>query len=275
MLRVLIIDPNAVNARLMEGILKAADFEAEMHTELQPSLIGSFDAIVADAGFFSDLHEYQQTLFVGDNAPEVTEVISENRLILRPFSPQDLTNRVSDIISELKIRSQTDTVSDISSGNQSADMIMQRVFDLTSDLIEHSDEEPCAAVIAKDGEIIAEATPKIREKQDPTATAVIEAIRAACEVLGTRSLAGCEIYTTCEPCALSLAAVYKAELDRMSFANTLEDMQDIGFDHFDLFDELSEPAERRRVPNVMLKHAEGKLLLDQWLNLKEQLGGDF
>lgn len=41
---------------------------------------------------------------------------------------------------------------------------------------------------------------------DPTAHAEIVAIRAACACLNTFSLAGCEIYTSCEPCPMCFAA---------------------------------------------------------------------
>ena len=46
---------------------------------------------------------------------------------------------------------------------------------------------------------------------DPTAHAEIVAIRAACAALGSFSLDGCEIYTSCEPCPMCLAAIYWAQ----------------------------------------------------------------
>src|SRR5918997_5503914 len=82
---------------------------------------------------------------------------------------------------------------------------------------------PFGAVIVRDGEVIAEGWNRVTSTNDPTAHAEITAIRRACEALGRFSLAGCEIYSSCEPCPMCLAAVYWARLDRLYFANSRED----------------------------------------------------
>lgn len=58
---------------------------------------------------------------------------------------------------------------------------------------------PFGAVIAKDGEIIAEASNSVTLDNDPTAHAEVNCIRKATKKLSTFDLAGCEIYTSCEP----------------------------------------------------------------------------
>ena len=65
--------------------------------------------------------------------------------------------------------------------------------------------------------------PRPASTNDPTAHAEITAIRHAGRVLGTFDLSGYELYASCEPCPMCLAAIYWARLDRVSFANTRAD----------------------------------------------------
>jgi guanine deaminase len=63
---------------------------------------------------------------------------------------------------------------------------------------------PFASVIVRDGQIVATGANLSAQSKDPTAHAEIVAIRAACQVLQSESLRGCELYTTCEPCPMCL-----------------------------------------------------------------------
>jgi len=67
---------------------------------------------------------------------------------------------------------------------------------------------PFGAVIVKDGEVVARASNSVTIDNDPTAHAEVNAIRKACKKLGTFNLSGCEIYASCEPCPMCLAAIY-------------------------------------------------------------------
>ena len=89
---------------------------------------------------------------------------------------------------------------------------------------------PFGAVIAKDGEIVAEGSNRVTIDNDPTAHGEITAIRAATKKLGTFDLKGCEIYTSCEPCPMCLGAIYWARLDKIYFANDRKDAAAIGFE---------------------------------------------
>ena len=64
---------------------------------------------------------------------------------------------------------------------------------------------------------------------------------------GHFSLAGCSLYTSCEPCPMCLAAAYWARVDRVYFANSRADAAAAGFDDGMIYEELALPLERRRL----------------------------
>ena len=69
---------------------------------------------------------------------------------------------------------------------------------------------PFGAVIVRQGKIIARGWNRVTSTNDPTAHAEVMAIRAACRKLGAFQLQGCDLYTSCEPCPMCLAAIYWA-----------------------------------------------------------------
>jgi guanine deaminase len=123
---------------------------------------------------------------------------------------------------------------------------------------------PFGAVIGRDGEVIAEGWNCVTSSNDPTAHAEIVAIRRACEALGTFSLAGCEIFASCEPCPMCLSAIYWARLSRITFANSREDAAAIGFDDGLIYGEVSKPIEERLIPVVKLPLPEAEAVFREW-----------
>jgi guanine deaminase len=65
---------------------------------------------------------------------------------------------------------------------------------------------------------------------DPTAHAEVTAIRAACASIGDFSLAGCTLFTSCEPCPLCVSAALWARVDRVVYAADRHDAARGGFD---------------------------------------------
>ncbi len=123
---------------------------------------------------------------------------------------------------------------------------------------------PFGAVIVRDGKVIAEGWNRVTSTNDPTAHAEVTAVRQACAVLNTFSLQGCEIFTSCEPCPMCLAAIYWARLDRITFANTREDAAAIGFDDAHIYGEVSKPIEQRVIPTVQLPLPEAEAVFAEW-----------
>lgn len=107
---------------------------------------------------------------------------------------------------------------------------------------------PFGAVVVKDGKIIASSGNTVVPSNDPTAHAEVNAIRAACQALGTYQLTGCEIYTSCEPCPMCLGAIYWARPERVYYACTKDDAADSGFDDSFIYKEIILDGEQRSIP---------------------------
>ena len=80
---------------------------------------------------------------------------------------------------------------------------MARAIELSMQNVRSGLDGPFAAVVVKDGKIIAEGSNRVTSDKVPSAHAVIVAIPAACQKLDDFQLAGCEIYTTGEPCPMT------------------------------------------------------------------------
>ena len=130
---------------------------------------------------------------------------------------------------------------------------------------------PFGAVIARGGEIIATGVNRVTASNDPTAHAEVSAIRRAAQQLGTFNLAGCEIFTSCEPCPMCLGAIYWARLDRVYYANTKADAKAAGFDDSFIYDELALPRDRRRLPSVPMMRNEAIKVFEEWARKEDKV----
>jgi tRNA(Arg) A34 adenosine deaminase TadA len=90
------------------------------------------------------------------------------------------------------------------------------------------------------------------------------AIRAACRELGSFSLADCELYTSCEPCPMCLAAIYWARIPRMYYANTRADAAAIGFDDDFIYQQIPLAPERRALEMKSLLRDEAQAAFIEW-----------
>lgn len=78
-------------------------------------------------------------------------------------------------------------------------------------------EVPIAAVIVRNGEILAQSHNYRETWQDPTAHAEMIVIREAAKALGSWRLTDTMLYVTLEPCAMCLGAVILARIPRVVF----------------------------------------------------------
>jgi tRNA(Arg) A34 adenosine deaminase TadA len=123
---------------------------------------------------------------------------------------------------------------------------------------------PFGAVVVREGEIIGRGANLVTSTNDPTAHAEVTAIRDACRHLGTFTLAGCEIYTSCEPCPMCLAAIYWARIEKIFYANTRHDAARIGFDDDYLYREMMLSHDQRSTPILPLASDEAAATFDLW-----------
>lgn len=86
-----------------------------------------------------------------------------------------------------------------------------------------------AAVISETGEILAVTSNSVLRDNDPTAHAEVNAIRAACQKVGSYDLSGCILYTTAYPCPMCLSAIIWANIKKVYFGCRPEDAEHIGF----------------------------------------------
>lgn len=89
---------------------------------------------------------------------------------------------------------------------------------------------PFGAVIVRGGALLSTGQNRVTRDHDPTAHAEVVAIRAACTGAGDFSLAGCTLFTSCEPCPLCMSAALWARLDRVVYAADRDDAARGGFD---------------------------------------------
>lgn len=112
---------------------------------------------------------------------------------------------------------------------QANNKFMQLAIDEARTGIVHRDGGPFGSVVVKDGKAVGFGHNRVLGKNDPTAHGEVEAIRDACHRLGTYDLAGCDIYTTGEPCHMCLCACLWANISKIYYGCTIEDNAIIGF----------------------------------------------
>jgi guanine deaminase len=141
---------------------------------------------------------------------------------------------------------------------------MARAIELAIENVHTGRGGPFAAVVVRDGKIIAEGTNRVTSTSDPTAHAEVVAIRKACKMLNHFELERCEIYTTCEPCPMCLGAIYWARPARVYFASTAEDASKAGFDDSKIYEEMKKPFASRTIPMKRLMREEARAAFRAW-----------
>ena len=140
---------------------------------------------------------------------------------------------------------------------------MKRAIELSIESVNNGGG-PFGCVIVKDEKIISEGSNKVTSSNDPTAHGEIVAIREACKSINNFSLNGCELYSTCEPCPMCLAAIYWARIDKVYYANTRKDAQKIGFDDSLIYSEFQKNIDKRKIPMIQMLRNEALKAFDLW-----------
>jgi len=148
---------------------------------------------------------------------------------------------------------------------------MARAIQLSIENVYSGRGGPFGAVVVKDGAIIGEGANQVTSTNDPTAHAEVLAIRAACKKIGAFELAGCEIYTSCEPCPMCLGAIYWARLSGIYFGNDDADASQIGFDDSLIYREIAQPHSQRKIPMTQMMRQEALMAFRVWENKRDKI----
>jgi tRNA(adenine34) deaminase len=79
-------------------------------------------------------------------------------------------------------------------------------------------ERPVAAVAVVDDAMVVRAHDRVEETNDPTAHAVVEALRETARKLGSVRLADATIFATQEPCPMCIGALLASDIDALVYA---------------------------------------------------------
>ena len=124
---------------------------------------------------------------------------------------------------------------------------------------------PFGAIVVSREEVVGRGHNQVTTRLDPTAHAEVVAIREACQSLGRFELRGCELYTSCEPCPMCLAAIYWARIDRVFYACTRHDAAEIGFDDRFIYEQLPLEIAARSLPMSQIEREYSLELFREWM----------
>ena len=148
--------------------------------------------------------------------------------------------------------------------------LIKQVIELAVDNVRR-DGGPFAALVARDGIVIATGTNQVTLTHDPTAHAEIVAIREACRVLGDFRLTGCEVYSSCEPCPMCLGALFWARPTRVFFAATQADAGAAGFDDSFIYRQIPIPPAERGIPMLHIADEEAQRPFAEWARKSDKI----
>jgi tRNA(Arg) A34 adenosine deaminase TadA len=148
---------------------------------------------------------------------------------------------------------------------------MRAAIRLSLEKMRRNEGGPFGAVVVHKGKIVGRGWNRVTSVNDPTAHAEIMAIRDACKKLKTFRLDGYELYASCEPCPMCLAAIYWARLHKIYYANTRRDAAKIEFDDDLICREVALPISRRKIPMKQLLRDETLEVFAEWKDKPDKI----
>jgi len=151
---------------------------------------------------------------------------------------------------------------------------MRRALALSARALDTPGTEPFGAVVVKEGAVVGEGFNHSVAHFDPTSHGEVEAIRDACRKLETVDLSGCDLYSSCEPCALCAAAMHIVGIRKLYYAASLAQSGEAfakvsaadrhPIDVETLRAEAGAPLHERALPAEQKLHAEAIPILRAW-----------
>ena len=146
---------------------------------------------------------------------------------------------------------------------------MRRAIDLSAQSIDRPGTRPYAAVVVKEGKIVGEGLNRSTGNFDPTSHGEVEAIRDACRNLKTLDLAGCDLYTSAEPCALCVSTMLISGIARMYYGASVT-QSDRVFPRLPRLQtelvraQIALPVEKRAMPAEQKLDGDAVAVLETW-----------
>jgi tRNA(Arg) A34 adenosine deaminase TadA len=141
---------------------------------------------------------------------------------------------------------------------------MREAIRLADDGVRAGRGGPFGCVVVRQGKVVGRGNNRVTSTNDPTAHAEVTAIRDACAHLGTFQLSDCELYTSCEPCPMCLAAIYWARIPAVFYGNTRQDAAAIGFDDDFIYQQVPLPPDQRAIAMKPLLADEAIVTFRAW-----------
>ncbi len=302
---VLIVEPNDITRKLLTGILAKHNYgahEARTGAEAHDLLQHDFHIALVDvensdpdlSGFLQKMQAEKSRLLIVAMADDSDDKAVSERLNLervsvlqKPVMPDRLMKIVeAHAQAQMPSQPQAQVQAQVSAPEEVRDTrpgasakyaekdpavlkqreaFMLRAIDLAQEKMDEGCGGPFGAVVVKGGKIISEGWNAVYSTHDPTAHAEIMALRHAGAALKTQDLGGCEVYTSCEPCPMCLAALYWAKVDRVFYACTRDDAEKIGFEDDFIYREISQPEHKRSISARMFMREDAKVVFDNWM----------
>jgi guanine deaminase len=285
--QVLVLEPNDITRKLIASILTKANYAiAEAHNSddavgllaRKPNLV-IMDVEGDSADDFGFLKKMQRdhsktpliALIETSDKEAVQQRINLPRILFidKPVNPVTLLQTVESIFTADAANASV-AVAGSSDMDEQRKQFMRRAITLSQEKMDENCGGPFGAVIVKGGKIIGEGWNCVTSSNDPTAHAEVVAIRNAATASKNFVLEGCEIYTSCEPCPMCLAAIYWARIDKIFYANMREDAERIGFDDAFLYNEIALPENKRTLPVHRMLREEAKIVFENWLKKQDK-----
>jgi tRNA(Arg) A34 adenosine deaminase TadA/predicted enzyme related to lactoylglutathione lyase len=87
---------------------------------------------------------------------------------------------------------------------------------------------PFGALVVRDGAVLATGVNTALVDHDPSAHAEAAAVRAACRQARSLTLTGATLVASCEPCAICVSIALAADVERIIYAATRDQVPDLG-----------------------------------------------
>ena len=151
------------------------------------------------------------------------------------------------------------------------DDFMARAIAISRRALDTPGAAPFGAVVVREGTIFGEGLNHALANFDPSSHGEVEAVRDACRNLKTLDLSGCDLYTSCEPCAMCVATMRMAGIRTLYYAASLKQAgppiataMKPTIDTDDLRSECGLPVHDRKMPAKQLMAAEAVEVLERW-----------